>query len=175
MKFTVEDAVCMFQMIQREVLLFYYLGLRVFYFLFLWDHVGSLSRNTIVGDLWERSLMLYGVLLKQALLKQGLTAPAQMEATESHGHCLLPEMRVWSFNISCMDFGVKVSGSSSPLPPEGLFTNLLMSHLDDGAEAIEQWILTTQAAPVLLWSRAQPVVVYKQCSGITGLAPRFCF
>ena len=79
-----------------------------------------------------------------------------------------------SFNISCMDFWVKVNGSSSPLPPEGLFTNLLMSHLDDGAVAIEQWILNTQAAPVLLWSRAQPVVVYRQCSGITGLAPRFC-
>ena len=44
--------------------------------------------------------MLYGVLLKQALLTQGLTATTQMGVMESHWRCQLPEMRVWGeFNI----------------------------------------------------------------------------
>lgn len=62
-----------------------------------------------------------------------------------------------------------------PLPPEGLFTNVLMSNLDDdyAAAVIEPWILSTRAIH-FLWSGAFPVVVYRRCSGITGLAPRFC-
>ena len=63
----------------------------------------------------------------------------------------------------------------SPLPPEGLFTNVLMSNLDDdyGAAVIKPWILNTRAVH-FQWSGACPVVVYRWCSGITGLAPRFC-
>ena len=62
-----------------------------------------------------------------------------------------------------------------PLPTEGLFTNVLMSNLDDdyGAAGIEPWILNTRAVH-FQWSGARPVVVSRQCSGIPSLAPRFC-
>lgn len=63
--------------------------------------------------------MLYGVLLKQALLTQeGLTAATQMGVMESHWHCQLHEMRVWGeFNIYHRDFGSKLMGP--PLPQRG--------------------------------------------------------
>lgn len=105
---------------------------------------GHCSRNTIVGVLQERTLMLYGVLLKQALLTQGLTAPTQMAVMESHWHCQLPEMSSGESLTSITGtFGSKLMGP--PLPPEGLFTNVLMSNLDDdyGAAVIEPRILNT--------------------------------
>lgn len=103
---------------------FYYFSLWIWgFFFFLLKYgimQGHCSRNTIVGVLQERSLMLCGVLLKQALLTQGLTAATQVGVMESHWHCQLPEMRVWGeFNIYHRDFRVKVNGVSTA--PRGAF------------------------------------------------------
>ena len=155
---------------------FYYFSLWIWGFFFLLKYgimQGHCSRNTIVGVLQERSLMLYGVLLKQALLTQGLTAPTQMAVMESHWHCRLPEMSGRESLTSITGtFGSKLMGP--PLPLEGLFTNVLMSNLDDdyGAVVIEPWILNTWVIH-FLWSGAYPVEMYRWCSGITGHAPRF--
>ena len=46
---------------------------------------------------------------------------------------------------------------------------LLIKVDDYVAAVIEPWILSTRAIH-FLWSGAFPVVVYRRCSGITGLA-----
>lgn len=81
--------------------------------------------------LWEKSLVLYGVLLKQ-----GLTHQLWWEQWSHAGIAYYLRRGCGeSFNMSSMDLRVQVNGFSSLLPPEGLFTNLLMSNVENDCRA----------------------------------------
>lgn len=127
---------------------------------------GSLTgeESDVVWGIAKTGLVYTGLNYRNSDGSNGVTLALPITWDESWGE---------SLTYITGTFGSKLMGP--PLPPEGLFTNVPMSNLDDdyGAAGIEPWILNTRAVH-FQWSGACPVVVSRQCSGITGLAPRSC-